>query len=70
MRARAISGAVAQIARDEDAGLILIGAVPHPGAYADRDRMFSMTIENLLRRAPCRVIVTSFPAGTETPEES
>ena len=70
VRARAISGAVAQIARDENAGLILIGAVPHPGAYADRDRMFSMTIENLLRRAPCRVIVTSFPAGTETPEES
>ena len=70
VRARAISGAVAQIARDEDAGLILIGAVPHPGAYADRDRMFSMTIENLLRRAPCRVIVTSFPAGTETSEIS
>ena len=68
VRARAISGAVAQIARDENAGLILIGAVPHPGAYADRDRMFSMTIENLLRRAPCRVIVTSFPAGTETSE--
>ena len=68
VRARAISGAVAQIARDENAGLILIGAVPRPGAYADRDRMFSMTIENMLRRAPCRVIVTSFPTGTEDAE--
>jgi nucleotide-binding universal stress UspA family protein len=63
-RSRAISGEVARIAREVDAGLILIGAVPHIGAHAGRAQVFSETIENLLRRAHCRVIVTSFPPGT------
>ena len=48
----------------QDAGLILVGAVPHIGALAGRAQVFSETIENLLRRAHCRVIVTSFPPGT------
>ena len=48
----------------EDVGLILVGAVPHIGALAGRAQVFSETIENLLRRAHCRVIVTSFPPGT------
>ena len=74
VRSRAISGEVARIAREEDAGLILVGAVPHIGALAGRAQVFSETIENLLRRAHCRVIVTSFPPGTasvaeEAPDE-
>ena len=64
VRSRAISGEVARIAREADAGLILVGAVPHIGALAGRAQVFSETIENLLRRAHCRVIVTSFPPGT------
>jgi APA family basic amino acid/polyamine antiporter len=64
VRSRAISGEVARIAREADAGLILVGAVPHIGAHAGRAQVFSETIENLLRRAHCRVIVTSFPPGT------
>ena len=64
LRSRAISGEVARVARDEDVGLILVGAVPHIGASAGRAQVFSETIENLLRRAHCRVIVTSFPPGT------
>jgi APA family basic amino acid/polyamine antiporter len=64
VRSRAISGEVARIAREQDAGLILVGAVPHIGALAGRAQVFSETIENLLRRAHCRVIVTSFPPGT------
>jgi APA family basic amino acid/polyamine antiporter len=64
VRSRAISGEVARIAREADAGLILVGAVPHIGALAGRAQVFSETIENLLRRAHCRVIVTSFPTGT------
>ena len=31
---------------------------------AGRHEVFSDTIENLLRRADCRVIVTAFPPGT------
>ena len=38
--------------------------MPHIGALAGRAQVFSETIENLLRRAHCRVIVTSFPPGT------
>ena len=64
LRGRAISGEVARMAREVDAGLILVGAVPHIGAMAGRAQVFSETIENLLRRAHCRVIVTSFPPGT------
>jgi basic amino acid/polyamine antiporter, APA family len=74
LRSRAISGEVARVAREEDVGLILVGAVPHIGALAGRAQVFSETIENLLRRAHCRVIVTSFPPGTasvaeDTPDE-
>jgi basic amino acid/polyamine antiporter, APA family len=64
LRSRAISSAIAQVARERNVGLILIGAVPHIGASAGRAQVFSETIENLLRRAPSRVIVTSFPPGT------
>ena len=75
LRSRAISGEVARVAREEDVGLILVGAVPHIGALAGRAQVFSETIENLLRRAHCRVIVTSFPPGTasvaeEAPDEA
>jgi nucleotide-binding universal stress UspA family protein len=68
LRSRAISGEVARVAREADAGLILVGAVPHLGARAGRAQVFSETIENLLRRAHCRVIVTSFPPGTASIE--
>jgi APA family basic amino acid/polyamine antiporter len=64
VRSRAISSELARIAREQDVGLILVGAVPHIGASAGRAQVFSETIENLLRRAHCRVIVTSFPPGT------
>ena len=64
MRARAISGAIVDEARRVDAGLILVGAVPRFGRRAGRHEVFSDTIENLLRRAHSRVIVTAFPPGT------
>jgi nucleotide-binding universal stress UspA family protein len=70
IRARAISSAVSDVARSEGAGLILLGAVPHPGATAGRARVFSETVENLLRRAPCRVVVTAFPPGTASVGDS
>ena len=55
---------VARVAKEADAGLILLGALPRPGATAGQARVFSETVENLLRRAACRVIVTAFPPGT------
>jgi APA family basic amino acid/polyamine antiporter len=64
LRARAISSAVAHEARESEAGLILIGAVPRPWDAAGRSHVFSETVENVIRRAHCRVIVTSFPTGT------
>ena len=64
LRSRAISQTIAAEARAAGAGLILIGAVPHFTQRAGRLQVFSETVENLLRKAHCRVIVTSFPAGT------
>jgi APA family basic amino acid/polyamine antiporter len=64
LRTRAISSGIASEARKLDAGLILLGAVPHKGSHAGRAQVFSETVENLLRRAHCRVIVTAFPPGT------
>jgi len=69
LRARAISSAVAHEARETDAGLILIGAVPRPWDAAGRAHVFSETVENVIRRSHCRVIVTSFPAGTASVDE-
>jgi nucleotide-binding universal stress UspA family protein len=69
LRSRAISHEVARVAREQDVGLILVGAVPHIGASAGRAQVFSETIENLLRRAHSRVIVTSFPPGTASVRE-
>ena len=63
-RGRAISRAIVNEARALDAGLILIGAVPRFGQRAGRDVVFSDTVENVLRRAHGRVIVTAFPPGT------
>jgi APA family basic amino acid/polyamine antiporter len=69
VRGRAISGVIAAEARRVEAGLILIGAVPHKGAQAGRAHVFSETVENLLRRADSRVIVTAFPPGTASVAE-
>ena len=69
LRAPCDLDAVAHEAREANAGLILIGAVPHPWDAAGRAHVFSDTVENLLRRAHCRVIVTSFPAGTASLDE-
>ena len=68
VRSRAISSTIAEEAREVGAGLILIGAVPHYRQRAGRLEVFSETVENLLRRADTRVIVTSFPRGTTTAE--
>jgi APA family basic amino acid/polyamine antiporter len=70
LRARAISSSVAAEARSDSAGLILIGAVPRPWDAAGKPHVFSDTVENILRRAPCRVIVTSFPTGTASLDET
>jgi APA family basic amino acid/polyamine antiporter len=69
LRARAISSAVAREALESDVGLILIGAVPRPWDAAGRAHVFSETVENIIRRAHCRVIVTSFPVGTASVDE-
>ena len=60
---------MARVARESDAGLILLGAVPRSGSTAGQARVFSDTVENLLRRADCRVIVTAFPPGTASVPE-
>jgi hypothetical protein len=61
--APAISTTVARVARESGAGLILLGAC-RVGVHRRPGRVFSETVENLLRRADCRVNRHGFPAGT------
>jgi nucleotide-binding universal stress UspA family protein len=70
VRGRAISGTIVSEAKAVGAGLILVGAVPHPSSLAGRKQIFSETVENLLRRAGGRVIVTAFPPGTAVAEDA
>ncbi len=69
VRGRAISSTIVAEAKAVDAGLILVGAVPRPTSLAGRKQIFSETVENLLRRADGRVIVTAFPPGTAVAED-
>jgi basic amino acid/polyamine antiporter, APA family len=69
VRGRAISSTIVAEAKEVDAGLILVGAVPRPTSLAGRKQIFSETVENLLRRADGRVIVTAFPPGTAVAED-
>jgi len=61
-RARQKGEGIARLARDEDADLIVL-ATPKQRAF--RPRLPDRTIEILLHRAPCEVIIDSVPEKTE-----
>ncbi len=69
VRARSIGAAVVEQAEKLGADLIVIGS----GArWRRHSRFFSPTVEYVLRKAPCEVMIVSFPAnafeGAEEPE--
>jgi basic amino acid/polyamine antiporter, APA family len=60
VRARSIGEAIVEEARRRDADLIVLGSAPR---WRRQSRFFSPTVEYVLRRAPCEVLVVAFPRG-------
>ncbi|HKP19211.1 MAG TPA: universal stress protein [Gaiellaceae bacterium] len=60
VRARAIGEAIVAKAEEIDADLILMGSAPR---WRRQSRFFSPTVDYVLRRAPCEVMVIAYPQG-------
>jgi basic amino acid/polyamine antiporter, APA family len=60
IRARSIGEAIVDEAQDRGADLIVLGSSPR---WRRQSRFFSPTVEYVLRKAPCEVLVVAFPQG-------
>ena len=60
VRARALGEAIVEQARERDVELIVLGSAPR---WRRQSRFFSPTVDYVLRRAPCEVMVIAYPAG-------
>jgi APA family basic amino acid/polyamine antiporter len=60
IRARSIGEAIVEEAAKRDVDLIVLGSHPR---WRRRSRFFSPTVEYVLRRAPCEVLIVAFPLG-------
>jgi APA family basic amino acid/polyamine antiporter len=60
VRARSIGYAILDEARARNADLIVLGSSPR---WRRQSRFFSPTVDFVLRRAPCEVLVVAFPEG-------
>jgi len=58
LRARSIGGAIVARARETGADLIVLGSSPR---WRRQSRFFSPTVDYVLRRAPCEVLIVAFP---------
>jgi nucleotide-binding universal stress UspA family protein len=58
VRARAIGHAIVHHAEQVDADLIVLGSAPR---WRRQSRFFSPTVDFVLRRAPCEVLIVAFP---------
>ena len=58
VRARAIGEAIVSRARESDADLVVLGSAPR---WRRQSRFFSPTVDFVLRRAPCEVLIVAFP---------
>ncbi|MEP7335032.1 MAG: universal stress protein [Actinomycetota bacterium] len=66
VRARAIGSAVIEQALEQDADLIVLGSSPR---WRRQSRLFGPTVEYVLRKAPCEVMVIAYPQGLLEEEE-
>jgi APA family basic amino acid/polyamine antiporter len=66
VRARAIGEAIVSQAKKTDADLIVLGSAPR---WRRQSRFFSPTVEYVLKKAPCEVLVVAFPQGVLEEEE-
>ena len=60
VRARSIGQAIVAQALERDADLIVLGSSPR---WRRQSTFFSPTVDYVLRRAPCEVLVVAFPQG-------
>ncbi|HET7758996.1 MAG TPA: universal stress protein, partial [Gaiellaceae bacterium] len=60
VRARSIGDAIVAQARRRATDLIVVGSAPR---WRRQSRFFSPTVEYVLRKAPCEVLVVAFPEG-------
>jgi basic amino acid/polyamine antiporter, APA family len=60
VRARSIGQAILDAATERRADLIVLGSSPK---WRRQSRFFSPTVDYVLRRAPCEVMVVAFPQG-------
>jgi APA family basic amino acid/polyamine antiporter len=58
VRARAIGQAIVETARETHADLIVMGSAPR---WRRQSRFFSPTVDYVLRKAPCEVLIVAFP---------
>jgi len=60
VRARAIGVAIVSEAVRTDADLIVLGSAPR---WRRQSRFFSPTVDYVLKKAPCEVLIVAFPQG-------
>jgi len=60
VRARSIGEAIVSQAHKRGSDLIVVGSAPR---WRRQSRFFSPTVEYVLRKAPCEVLVVAFPQG-------
>ena len=60
VRARALGEAIVTHAREQEADLIVMGSAPR---WRRQSRFFSPTVDYVLRKAPCEVMVVAYPQG-------
>jgi nucleotide-binding universal stress UspA family protein len=60
VRARAIGEAIVEEAVAHDVDLIVMGSAPR---WRRQSRFFSPTVDYVLRKAPCEVMVIAYPQG-------
>jgi nucleotide-binding universal stress UspA family protein len=68
VRARSLSEAIVKEAEVSGADLILMGSAAR---WRRQSRFFSPTVDEVLRTAPCEVMVVTYPEGVlDEPDES
>jgi nucleotide-binding universal stress UspA family protein len=60
VRSRAIGDAIVKAAEETGADLIVLGSAPR---WRRQSRFFSPTVDYVLKKAPCEVLVVAFPQG-------
>jgi len=60
VRARALGEAIVHQAAEIEADLIVMGSSPR---WRRQSRFFSPTVDYVLRKAPCEVMVVAYPRG-------